>query len=246
MPRYARAPSHKFQILLAKSGLLGPLLLPLPDVKNLKLDVHFREGDRVQVYCGLTSLVDASLSGGRVRVTADPAYKKQDCGKDLFRHWRPDEPGFAEALSLYLAKVSIRAQYTAREGAVQAAWACVRNPWIPLDREAVLGYPDTPSQVVGRATSAVFKAREELEPLRRTGKAWAPFPRESKVGAELDQLAIDAQGRLVLIELKDAKASAASVYYSPLQLLQYVHEWKAESVNAFETAGLRNLRGNDC
>ena len=53
---------------------------------------------------------------------------------------------------------------------------------------------------------------------------WAPPP-AGKVGAELDQLAVDSAGRLVLIELKHAGASPASVYYAPLQLLQYVHEW---------------------
>jgi len=31
----------------------------------------------------------------------------------------------------------------------------------------------------------------------------------------------------VLIELKHSQASSASVYYAPLQLLQYVHEWSA-------------------
>lgn len=31
----------------------------------------------------------------------------------------------------------------------------------------------------------------------------------------------------LLIELKDATAAPASVFYSPLQLLQYAHEWAA-------------------
>ncbi len=41
-------------------------------------------------------------------------------------------------------------------------------------------------------------------------------------------MAVDEEGSLVLIELKHASrgGSVAEIYYSPLQLLQYVHEWK--------------------
>ena len=42
---------------------------------------------------------------------------------------------------------------------------------------------------------------------------------------ELDQLAVDSRGRLVLIELKDASKSSADLYYAPFQLLQYVWVW---------------------
>jgi len=71
----------------------------------------------------------------------------------------------------------------------------------------------------------VQAARAALE-AHGGASGWAPLPK-TKVGAELDQLAVDPEGRLVLIELKDAAASPASVFYSPLQLLQYVHEWAA-------------------
>ena len=46
-----------------------------------------------------------------------------------------------------------------------------------------------------------------------------------KLGGEVDQLAIDREGRLAVIELKDAAAAAQNAYYAPLQLLQYVWEW---------------------
>ena len=53
------------------------------------------------------------------------------------------------------------------------------------------------------------------------------FPKDGRnsrnEGGEVDQLAVDTDGRLVVIELKDA--SASGVYYAPLQLLQYVWEW---------------------
>ena len=48
-----------------------------------------------------------------------------------------------------------------------------------------------------------------------------------KTGMKVDQLAIDKQGRLVLIEIKDSEnGSESEIYYSPFQLLQYVWEWR--------------------
>ena len=61
------------------------------------------------------------------------------------------------------------------------------------------------------------EARAELE---KSGRSNLP-----NQGRELDQLAIDPVGRLVLLELKDGAKSDAEVYYSPLQLLQYIWEW---------------------
>ena len=62
-------------------------------------------------------------------------------------------------------------------------------------------------------------------------RQWAELrPRARKV----DQLAVDPEGLLVLIELKDAQTNDAKVYYSPFQLLQYLWEWHGalESVHA--------------
>lgn len=45
-----------------------------------------------------------------------------------------------------------------REGAVQAAWAGVRRPWTPFDRETVLGYVGFGSDL----RSAEVRARFEV------------------------------------------------------------------------------------
>lgn len=224
MIRYARAPSPALVTLLQPGGFLAPLLAPRR-AAGLPLDIHLRERDHVHLYCGLTRLVDASLSGGRVELKADPAYTAQPCAAGLFRAWSTTELGLASAIESYLAGVQVRPAYTRAEGAVQASWSAVVDPWVPFDREAVLGYADTAAQTAGRLAPAVAAARAELEPIREEGR-WAPLP-AGKVSAELDQLAVDPSGKLVLVELKDAAASAASVYYAPLQLLQYVHEWAA-------------------
>ena len=59
--------------------------------------------------------------------------------------------------------------------------------------------------------------------------SWVAFDREAVLGnrfarrMEIDQLAVDPDGRLVLIEIKDASASNAD--QAPCQLGEYVQEW---------------------
>src|SRR5437764_316596 len=119
-PRYARAPSPMLRRLLALNGMLAPLLHQLT-VAGLRLDVHLREGDHVQVYCGLTSIVDVALVGDRLRLTAAAVYRDQACAAGLFRDWRLDDPAFAAKLQRYFAGVAVEARWTSHEGAVQAA-----------------------------------------------------------------------------------------------------------------------------
>jgi hypothetical protein len=224
MTRYDRAPSPEFRALLAPGALLSPLLAGR-SVAGLPLDVHLREGDHLHVYCGLTRLMDVSRqSKGSVAVVAHTTYRDQECGADLFRsNWSPGDAGFAEALDRYLTGVQVAAELVLKEGGVQTQWAAVREPWIPFDREAVVGYADTLAQTSGRKFSQCQDAWTEVEQIART-EGWAIRP-TAKIGAELDQLAVDPVGRLVLVELKFGKAAADSVYCAPLQILQYAHEW---------------------
>ena len=222
--RYNRAPSPELLNILAPGGLLAPMLAPRT-VCALALDVQFREKDHVHVYCGLTRLVDARLSGRAVIVGADARYAQQQCGKKLFRAWKLDETGFADALNEFYDGAVVNPRYTRSEGAVQATWAAVRDPWCPIDREGVIGYAKLADQARSRAFAPVAEAQHEVARLAGDGVRWTAL-KPKRTAAELDQLGIDSEGRLVLIELKHASASA-SVYYSPLQLLQYVHEWSA-------------------
>ena len=224
--RYDRVPSQEFLTLFKKGGLLAPLL-QLPQVAGLALDPHFRRRDHFEVYCGQTCLLNVSIARGCVNVDADPAYKDQDPERLLYRKWKTDEQGFDTVVNNFLAKVKVRTDKIGKEGAVQTAWAASREPWTPFDREAVLEYPGGKEQQArGRSFDAVDLARREVTRCH-SGERWAALV-EQKKSAELDQLAVDAEGRLVLIELKDGAAKASgSVYYAPLQLLQYIHEWAA-------------------
>ena len=235
-PSYDRAPSEKLQKLLSPGEFLAPLLVKRK-VAGCELDVHFRLNEEVHVYCGLTRLVNVKLykryKSGTIRAEAHRTYAKQQGANRLFRPesvkevkdgkylcdvWSANESGFADALDAYLCSVEVDKRQI-KEGTVQSRWSRVTEPWIPFDKEAFLRYASKEDAVEFRKFAKVDEAYAELESIAES-RHWA---QPKKPGCKLDQLAIDPEGRLVIVELKDA--SASSVYYAPLQLLQYVWEW---------------------
>lgn len=222
---YDRAPSEPLRALLSPGALLEPLTgLGQRTVHGRRLDVHFRPGDEVHVYCGRARLmVVRRTGGGAVVVTADAAYRGPDGAAGFLKEWNVNESEvFGDALTAYLDGVKVDDRHTEGEGEVQSLWAQVTEPWIPFDREAVLGGRGSDSERLGAAlTELKGIVRSEGESSRRRDH-WSPPP---SAGRQIDQLAIDPDGRLVLLELKDATKGNASVYYAPFQLLQYVWEW---------------------
>ncbi len=224
---------QRSQKLLSPGEFLAPLL-DKREVAGCELDVHFRLNEEVHVYCGLTRLVNVKrYKSGTVRVEAHRTYAKQQGANRLFRPegikevkdgkylcavWSANESGFADALDAYLCNVEVdRSQI--KEGTVQSRWSRVTEPWIPFDKEAFLKYSSKEDAAEFRKFAKVDEAYAELESIAENHH-WAHL---KKPGCKLDQLAIDPEGRLVIVELKDA--SASGVYYAPFQLLQYVWEW---------------------
>ena len=223
-PSYDRIPSTELISLLLPGGFLGSLpTLNRRRVSGTELDVHLRVGDEVQVYCGLTRLLDIRRTGdGMVAVSAHRAHRQQDCGGNIFGRWNPDGPDeFDRALDAYLENVAVSKRHVAGEGAVQCLWSRVTEPWVCFDREAVLGYPSPGPLPDPDASGQMDSAKNDLRSLAAR-EGWEDVP---EVGNKVDRLAVDPEGRLVLLELKNAGAGSASVFYSPYQLLHYVWEW---------------------
>ena len=219
IPAYDRAPSALLQELLSPGGFLSPLVgLAAREVDGYRHDVHFRVRDEVHVYRGLTRLFVARLvSGSELNLTAHPSYQAQPCAENFLRRWKTHEPGFHEEMHRYVNEIRGSTSFLSAEGAVQDRWSRVGFPWTPFDREGVLGGPHR----AGRNFAQVKAAQAELNNLA-TDQGW---PAPSATGTAVDQLAVDPEGKLVLLELKDAVKSSSEVYYSPFQLLQYVWEW---------------------
>ena len=224
---YLRAPSERLRKLLTPGAFLAPLIaLNRRKFKGTELDVHFRIKDEIQVYCGLTRVLTVQMlqrPDGHVRVDADPKYTRQPSAgaTGLFGRWRVGDRGFSEAIEAYLDVVDVSRSFTEGEGAVQSQWSRATEPWVPFDREAALNYESMEHREETKKFPEVEAAFESIQAKARQGR-W----KELRSGAKkVDQLAVDPKGRLVLIELKDAKANDDRVYYVPFQLLQYVWKW---------------------
>ena len=252
---YSRAPSDTFKALLSPTGFLAPMVeLQGETVAGMPLDVHLRRHDEIQVYCGLTRILRARRNrNGTVSISAHQAYSDQDCANAILRQWNTDEvQEFRVALDDYVSRIQVHDRHTGREGLIQAAWSRIEDPWTPFDREAVLEYKTKQESSKAREFLSVDQARSDLEAIAESqqkssgqSEAWA-MP--GVAGREVDQLAVDSEGRLVLIELKSASATPSAIYYSPFQLLQYVWEWHhalqsvvvqlQELIDARETLGM--------
>ena len=206
IPTYKRAPSKALELCLAE-GVLQPLLsVGRRKVAGCHLDVHLRPDDEVHVYCGLTRLVVVRLKAdGGVDVKADKSYVSQDCAQEFFGSLELDEidaSEFERRLIAYLDGVKVACRWVQGEGSVQTAWSLMRDPWIPFDREAVLGYRSNGERDRGQYFERVREGRDHVEAVR-TSRRWAELPGR---GGEVDQLAIDPDGSLVVMELKDASS----------------------------------------
>lgn len=224
--RYNRAPSEALAALLNPGGFLAPLIeLNQREVNRTKLDVHFRLDDEIHVYCGLTRILTArrlKRPDGNVSVKAYDTYTKQLCSEGLFCRWIEGEHNFSDKIDIYLESVKVNSRFTRGEGAVQAQWSQITEPWVPFDREAELEYESTKHREQAKKIPQVDSAFDLIkhEAQRRSWKA-------PEMGArKIDQLAVDPSGQLTLIELKNAGAGGKDkVYYAPFQILQYVWEW---------------------
>ena len=239
---YKRAPSKKLLKLLKPEGDFSWLVeLGKEKVAGYQHDVHFgREGtvkgNCVFVYRDGARLIKAKwlTTNKEVDISAHKEYMCQPCGKGFFKRHKAantESNEFRETLNRYLSDVCLASSQKDKEGAIQTKWSGVeRWPWTPFDREARLSYKSMEFKKEARIFDEVDVALKELMSIydahdHKKGQARWALP--TKGGNQVDQLAVDKEGRLVLLELKDAKAKdAKSVYYSPFQLLQYVWEWQ--------------------
>jgi hypothetical protein len=177
------------------------------------------------IYCGLTNVLHLEYRKKRgYRLRADQRYMaaNQAGPPEGILPWAT----WSTAVELMAGWPAIEAYMTRQfngvaprwtnEGAVQAM-LCANGgeSYQVIDREAVFGFRDT-----GERERVHEELREPLlEALQvRTPEAW--WRRPASLGGELDILAVDARGRLLVVEVKPGD-SLAGITWAPLQVSFY-------------------------
>ena len=229
-PDYDRAPIEPLKALCRADGLLGSLMCherPAKGGVKASLDAHFR-GNEIHVYCGHARVFCARLIQQTGEVELEMGHAG---GQSATKRWRTDADAkdLERALNKHLECVDVGA-IVKGEGVLQARWAGLGHgeeparPWTMIDREVRFSYASKPSRekADNRVGLSVGPARRVIEEIAERSPRWA-VPKGT--GGQLDQLAVDEDGSLVLVEIKDVTSASGNLYYAPLQLLHYVHLW---------------------
>ena len=247
-PKYtfSRAPSEDLKKLLRPERPLASLLkydnhklhIRVKDreevmgrLEGLHLDVHFRRDDKVTIYCGGTRLLEVQRRDGSLALTVPLSNISKDYtstimgekdgkksvknkkGEFTYITWETDESGFEYELNSHLRR--LERDYKDKKAGVLGRW---------ITKEALLHETWT----------------------RAVNLPWTPFDREAALSRgglrHIDQLAVDHDGSLVLVEIKDpATAKSQDIRDAPEQLLKYIEQWDRALQQSEVRDGLQEL-----
>jgi hypothetical protein len=141
--------------------------------------------------------------------------------------WVPETTAVATYVDVAIRAVAARFSH---EGAVQAM-LCTRasDLFSVVDREAVIGFPST------AARTATYSAIQNPLATACTDSS-VPWCTPKSFGGELDLLAVDDAGRLLVIEVKPGSAGSG-VTWAPRQAVFYASLFQAWADEVGSTAG---------
>lgn len=198
----------------------------------LLLDMQFRREPKgricsLSLYAGLSAILTIDERDGLFRIRSHATYKAQ-CGFDEeWASWFDREQlairmdGIDAYIDRVLADEKIIPRLTNREGEVHAA-ICSGTPIHVIQREATTAFVDQPTKDRIKATLV----EPVVTAVQAAGRAdpWWPGVRDRGVmpspGLEVDVLALDGAGRLLVIEAKPA-GELKGITFSPAQVLVY-------------------------
>ncbi len=187
----------------------------------------------VTLYCGLTKPLDLTETNGRYRLGAHATWRHY--GPNLPWNTPLDEGQLREIWPLvdtYLDEVLpvIKgSRWSLKEGDVQTAVSRLRHAgMVVFDREACPSFADTAEKL-----QVMAEERDRLTAGLTGSEPWWSIP---QLGEECDALAIDANGRLLAIEVKPASAAARSITFAPLQAAYYARLFQRWAAGADDPA----------
>jgi hypothetical protein len=232
---YDRRVDNEFLKLFLRGGVLHGLARLGGRDAGFPLDLQFRKDPKnpskqwATLYVGLTGVLYVYRTKDGVRLDAHntwsgKASKRSPYGFDKawLKSMSLDEVAKqAEAIDLYLEKVIPQAvrSHGLTEGAVQSVVSKAKSDeWAILDREVLPSYPDTGTKTASMRECMAPLLAATREAGRSAGALKLPQP-PSSFGAECDLLAVDAQGRVLAIEVKPM--AAGTIAWVPAQAAMY-------------------------
>lgn len=223
---------ENMESVLVPGGSLRWLFDFVKEHEELDFQVGRNKTDEwISVYRGLSRLIRLSLyKDGSIRIDADETYRKLEPA--LFGRFDSTQH-LSENLSALLKKVAERIQFkkhydNRKEGYFQnqlsRKYGICGTPediMAIVDKEAVIGYKDEAEKAIEFSPlQAPFKE------LQQKISEWNPLfgskNSEKSLGGELDFIALDRTGNVLLIEYKHG-TNTSGIYLAPLQIGLY-HE----------------------
>lgn len=234
---YNRTLSNSFSKLLEPNGDLRWLFHFVQKRSDLDFLIGKNNSSEwISIYRGLSRMLKISKTRKPdvIKLDADAAYKKILSG--LFGQKKISE-NFSRELETLLIVVSDDSKFdryynNKKEGYFQNELSrnfgiCGKSneDFVIIDKEAVVGYADM------REKNKLYgKIREKYKSLQndisqKDAKRYGKDLDEKPIGNELDFLALDKQGNLLLIEYKHG-SNTSGIYLSPLQIGMYFELFK--------------------
>ena len=248
--RYKRALTRdSFIDALKSNDSLMFLIHDLPDLNGdtYAINVQLREGNQLMYYHGTTRLLVVTLleKDRQVcfRISANKTYSSGAACSESFKQLAdlgvndPSKAGstFQKHLKSALS-VADRSCYCNRKEGYWQNRLCVRygarcqaeDDWLIIDRECVIGFANNtekrdvfhPHQVYFETIRHAFQTQDKKRWGGPTEVDSSTGEVRSRLGDELDMLAIGKDGQLLAIELKDG-ANTKGIYWGPLQVGTY-------------------------
>jgi predicted NUDIX family phosphoesterase len=228
---YQRVISYILQRLLMCGGELHWLYELVKERKDLDfLIVANKSNEKILVYRGTTKLLNISFQRGLVRISADKKYTNlaHENNLDIYRVRDLADLDFKHSFVQLISYLPKDTHYdNKKEGYFQNLFSRRfgiesngNEGFLVIDKEAVIGYEDDTTK--GKYFSKqqeIFKAiRKHLSEIdeKRYGKNLG----DGTLGNEVDFLAVNKDGDILLIEFKHG-SSTKGIYLSPIQIGLY-------------------------
>jgi len=221
---------------LPSGKTIGKELLSKDAPQDKKDDLDFLigkndSGEWVSVYRGLSRILSITPYAAQARIKIDAAEKFKALEPELYGE-RKTLSDFSEQLDSLISKIRSDRRFARyyenrKEGFFQNELSrkfgingTRHDAFVILDKEAVIGYADKKEKakiysVLQRPYKALQKTISDKNAVR-----YGENLDQKPIGNELDFLALDRAGNILLIEYKHGN-NTAGIYKSPLQIGMY-------------------------